>query len=92
VCRLFNEKLIASSSDECTIRIWNWVEDICYRTLYQHETIVKKVIYLDELDILASVGGEGHIVFWHYGKMVKKYLFENYNFANKKVRDESCKS
>jgi WD40 repeat protein len=39
-----NIELLLSGSDDCTIKLWNWVEDNCLKTFIGHECWVEKLV------------------------------------------------
>ena len=61
--------LLASSGDDCTIRIWNWASDKIEHVLvgeHGHSSYVSTLCYISDLDLLASGSGEGIVKIWDY--------------------------
>jgi WD40 repeat protein len=60
-------KILATCSDDCTVKLWNPREAICLQTLIGHSKPVWAIAFnpnCEEANILASAGEDETIRFW----------------------------
>jgi len=63
---------LISSSWDCTIKVWDWNERLCLRTLVGHTNYINKIV-MANAEVLVSASSDGCVKFWRLesGKCVK---------------------
>lgn len=60
-----NGQFLASPSEDCTVRLWDWNTGECVHTLKRHSDGVVTATFSKSGEILASSGNDGLIVIWN---------------------------
>ena len=63
---ILNTKLIASGSDDKTIKIWNYESGECISTLSGHTGLVTTLVYIPGLNFIVSGSFNKTIKIWNY--------------------------
>ena len=63
---ILNTKLIASGSDDMTIKIWNYESGECISTLSGHTSDVNSLVYIPSKKLIVSGSSDKSIKIWNY--------------------------